>query len=76
MIASLMHTAGVVCIVLMAGTAVWVIWSTVAPARHKILAALRGESVPPRASVESHSTAFTPLRSVEAAAEPTFSVTA
>lgn len=71
-----MHTAGVVCIVLMAGTAAWVIWSTIVPARHRMLAALRGQPVPPRASVEPHSTASTPLRGVEAAAEPTLSVTA
>jgi ABC-type nickel/cobalt efflux system permease component RcnA len=71
-----MHAMGVVCIVLMAGTAAWVIWSTVAPAFPQMLAALRGDPVPPQASVEPHSTASTPLRSVEAAAEPTLSVTA
>lgn len=71
-----MHATGVICIVLMADTAAWAMWSTVAPARHKILAALRGKPVPPHASVEPHSTASTPLRRVEAAAEPTLSVTA
>ncbi len=71
-----MHGMGVVCLVFMAGTAAWTLWSTIAPAWRQMLAAFRGQPVPPRASVEPHSTASTPLLSVEAAAEPTFSVSA
>jgi hypothetical protein len=71
-----MHAAGVVCIVLMAGTAAWVIWSTVAPAWLQMRADFLRAFTSPAASSEPHSEASTPLRSVEAAAEPTLSVTA
>jgi len=70
-----MHTAGVACFVGAAFAAIWALIDAIAPNRHRILAALRGEPVPPAASVEPHSTAHpTQLRRVEAAAEPTIQV--
>ena len=66
-----MHIAGVLSLVTMAAVALWTLWVTIAPNRHRILAALRGQPVPPAASVALPATARPQLRVVEADVEPT-----
>jgi hypothetical protein len=74
-VSDLMHAAGVVCIVGAAIAAAWTLIATIVPNRHRILAALRGEPVPPAASVAPTRQRTLPqLRRVEAAAEPTIQV--
>jgi len=74
-VSDLMHAAGVVCIVGMAAVAIWMLIDAIAPNRHRILAALRGEPVPPAASVApTRQRPLPQLRRVEAAAEPTIQV--
>lgn len=72
---AIMHAAGVACLVGMAVAAIWTLIDAIAPSRHRILAALRGEPVPPAASVApTRQRNLTQLRRVEAAAEPTIQV--
>lgn len=75
MIASDLQAAAVAAFVGAGGVSVWTLAVTLGPNIHRILAALRGEPVPPAASVApTRQRTLTQLRRVEAAAEPTIQV--
>lgn len=72
-----MHALGMVSLVAMAALSAWIISDAIFANRHRILAALRGEPVPPAASVATlPSDGITQLRDAEAVAEPALQVRA
>jgi hypothetical protein len=69
------YALGWACLLAILTISVWTISSTIAPARHRILAALRGEPIPPAASGAPTAPArHLQRRGVEAAAAPAFQV--